>query len=175
MSHNTSNVALPMNDYSSADDAQARLQEMKKDVIVFAAHTVLGSAPNSFTAYAAIRVLDWAVKDIPLRPADDGEMPRDLAKLADMLREIVVADPDGAARWVGALRAANGGITRLHSPEKWTPSKAQIAAAMRALGIDDQEKIHVTFDTDGRLVASPVGVRDSAYRVVAAREGEVTS
>ncbi|ABL69085.1 hypothetical protein [Paracoccus denitrificans] len=175
MSHDTSNVALPMNDYSGADDAQARLQEMKKDVIVFAAHTVLGSAPNSFTAYAAIRVLDWAVKDIPLRQADDGEMPRNLAKLADMLREIVVADPDGATRWVGALRAANSGITRLDSPEKWTPSKAQIAAAMSALNIEDRARIIVKFNAAGQLVARPAGAPDADYQIVVPRGDEVTS
>lgn len=121
-----------------------------------AARDVCGkSEPHSVTYGAAMEAAAFAAARLRHHPGGVQERPEALLPLADILRDIIRADPDDARDAVKALRDLKSGISIAGDPRQWGPTEAQLRLAAQVLGVESIAPHHCLFTGDGRMFARP--------------------
>lgn len=126
-------------------------------VLLQALEVARGHGHHTLTFRAALSVANFAARQVEHRPLSGQELSEGLDQLAELLRDIIRADPDHAAPAIGALRELNSAIREVGNPRRWQPTDAQVARAAQVLGVQPDEVRDTAFAENGAFYARELG------------------
>lgn len=130
---------------------------LEENLLLQALQVAQACGHHTLTFRAALRVAAYAAQKVEHRPLSGPEAPAALDRLADLLRDMIRAEPDLASSNVEELGMLIAARDDAANPRFWFPTVSQRARAAQELGVEPREVHDTAFTEDGALYARALG------------------